>query len=604
MTVPESGTSANRQGGPRRLVRYLPISLVVAAYAVFLWWNFMPGLAAFDEHGYYAQGSLLASTGKTGFIPESRAEYVGQHWFPTAEGRYYSRHSPGLALLVAAAMRIFGSGVGPSVSFAINPFLSLLGLLGMFLLARDLLGRWWGLAGASLLAGNPSYAAHSLAGDSHMLVTVLVLWGLYLALLWRRSARIGYAFAAGLVLGCVPVARAPEAVCAVGVGLVMILSWPAYPRIRRHYLAAVAGAAIPIIPLLIYDQVAFGAFWKTAYALTGEQSAFSLANVGKHFGQYLRGLVGIYGVGLLFPLGLAGLVVMLLRRGWRALGLGLTVAAVPTILLYMAYYWAPRGQASMIMRFLLPIFPLLILGALWLLLLITGRLKPATRIALVAVLVGLHLIQGVPTGLARCHAVFNQKAVPVAVARGVEANISHGSVVMANPGALMHLDFLRRWRLADPMLAIGVPEQEAAKAAGERGGLGEGGRQRYWVLGPEQSCEAFRNDLAVWSGGAPIYCVGSESQVKSTLEMLGYPPTFVVVGRAAMPTPAAVPDFDPFGALLRRVPWGKPAEGGPGDRAGRDRSGAARASARPQGTSRPMRAAEDLVIVEVRDHGL
>lgn len=580
--------------GKRRLsglVLNLPIGVVITAYAVFLWWNFMPGLAALDEHGYYAQGSLLALTGKTGFIPESRAQFVGQHWFPTAEGRYYSRHSPGLALLVAAAVRIFGLGAGPSVSFAINPVLSLLGLLGVFLVVGGLLGRWWGLAAALLLAGNPSYATHSLAGDSHMLVTVLAVWGLYLAVLWRRSPTIGRAFATGLILGCIPAARAPEVVCALGIGLVMIVAWPGERRIRQHYLAAAAGAAIAVIPLLVYNQAAFGAFWKTAYALTGEQSAFSLGNIGMHLGQYLRGLVGIYGIGLMFPLGLAGLVVMLARRGWRGLGLGLAAATLPTVVLYMAYYWAPRAQATLIMRFLLPTFPLFMLGGLWLLKLITGRLGPAARIALVAVLVALHLVQGVPTSFARCRGVRNQKALQAAVGRGVEANVPDGSVVMANPGSLMHLDFLRRWRPADPMLALGVPDQETALAAIQKGGPGEGGKQRYWALGPDESCTAFRKDVAVWSGGAPVYCIGSEPQVKNTLEMLGYPPSFVAVGRVALPRPAPVPDFDPLGALLGKIAGGN--EG----------SGAAGAT-RPKATPRPVGALEDMVVVEVRDHGI
>jgi hypothetical protein len=578
--------SPTRSGLPRWLARWLPIVALLVLYSVFLKWNFAPAVGAFDEHGYYVQGSLLATTGETGLDLESRAQYVGQHWFPTSAGRYYSRHSPGLALLVAASWHLFGPNLGSTLSFAINSVLSLLALLGTFLLVRKILGHWWGLAATLLLAAGRTFSTHALAGDAHMLVTALLVWGIYLLVLWSSGGRIVHVFLAGLLLGSIPMARAPEAIYVVGIALFLGMHWRARPRMWRHCLAAVAGAAVPAVPLLIHNHLCFGAFWRTAYALTGEQSAFSLGNLRMHFAQYLRALMGNAGLGLFFPLGLAGAVTMLARARGRSLGLAILGITVPTTLLYMAYYWAPRTEPTLIMRFLLPVFTLLILSGLWLLACVLRGLRPWARVAVVSGLVGLHLLYVVPASLEGSRATFNHKSVLAAAGRGVDAAVPHGSVVMTNPGLLAHLDFLRRWRLADPMLAWGVPARDASRAAPDGPGmLDESGKQRYWRFGPDESCRVFRNDVMAWSAGAPVYFVGPESQAKSALEALEYPPTFVVIGRIPMPSFAPVPDFDPLGALLRRLAGAT--------------SGRSRVATRSRTAPTPM---EDLVVVEIRDH--
>jgi hypothetical protein len=603
----DSPSATPQRSDPTRWrTQWLPIVALLIIYSVFLRWNFAPGIAAFDEHGYYAQGSLLATTAKTSLDLESRAQYVGQHWFPASDGRYYSRHSPGLALAVAASWQLFGQDLGSTLSLAINSVLSLLALLGAFLLVRKIVGHWWGLAAAALLAAGPTFSTHALAGDAHMLVTALLVWGIYLLVLWSSGGRMAHAFLAGLLLGSIPVARAPEAIYVLGIALFLGMHWRARRRIWRHYLAAAAGAAVPLVPFAVHNHLCFGAFWRTAYALTGEQSAFSISNLRMHFALYLRALAGGAGLWLFFPLGLAGAAAMLAWARVRALGLAVLAITAPATLLYMAYYWAPRGEPTLITRFLLPVFPLLILSGLWLVSSVSRRLRPWARIAVAGGLVALQLLYVAPASFARCRAMYNQKSAVAAAARGVETTIAHGSVVMASPGVLADLDFLRRWRLADPMLALGVPAQAASEAADGPGRLGEGGKQRYWRIGPEESCRAFRGDVMAWAGGAPIYFVGTESEAKNALEMLEYPPTFAVIGRIPMPAPAPVPDFDPLGTLFRRLSQatsgGSPAATGVRGRqgsGGRNADGSAQGAARSKG--RPI-ALEDLVVVEIRDN--
>jgi hypothetical protein len=68
---------------------------------------------------------------------------------------------------------------------------------------------------------------------------------------------------------------------------------------------------------------------------------------------------------LLFPVGLAGLAVLAIRK--RPAWWLLVLWAIPSLILYTAYYWAPKGEGMGYVRFFISIFPPLIIGALGLL---------------------------------------------------------------------------------------------------------------------------------------------------------------------------------------------------------------------------------------------
>ena len=505
---------------------------LAAAYSLFLGWNFAPAVAAFDEHGYYAQGSLLAATGKLYFVPESPTQYIGQHWFSTPGGRYYSRHSPGLAVVVALVFRT----IGPDASFAVNPLLAVLGLVGIFLLVRSQLGGGWGLGAALLLAANPTYNAHAIAGDAHMSVTVLMLWSTYLLFRWRQGGGIGQVLVAGLLLGCVPALRPPDALYGLGIALFLLMSRRAHPHILRHYAAAGAAVMIPIIPFLAYNHVSFGAFWKTAYGLTNEQTAFSFQYLQQHLPQYLGNLLRNDGAGLFFPLGCVGMVVMAARKQTRALGWSMLALIVPITLLYMAYYWAPPAQVSLTMRFLLPTIPLYILAGLWLICLVTRSLGQKRRLVIAATLVALHLAWGVPKSFMQSRSEYYHKSLMRAASVGLEASVADGSVIIANPGVLQQLDFLRHWRLADPMLVAGARGPAGRKSAQDQPQRTQSGaRQTYSSVNPDERGKVFMDDLWTWANASPVYLVVSESQISGMLDLLGYAGGFKIIARIPMP---------------------------------------------------------------------
>ncbi len=175
------------------------------------------------------------------------------------------------------------------------------------------------MAAVFVLAANPVFDQQAVWCFAHMAVTFCLIWGLFFLVCWSERGRLLEAFLAGLFLGCIPAIRYPEALFVLGVAVFLFWHLRSRKRIWLHYAAAVAGAALPLVPLLIRNHVAFGAFYRTAYALTNEQTGFSWAYFKSHFVGYIRGLHG-EGVGLFFPLGMIGMTMMCCVRRWRRAG--------------------------------------------------------------------------------------------------------------------------------------------------------------------------------------------------------------------------------------------------------------------------------------------
>src|SRR5207253_3276930 len=79
LDAPESAPALRAR--PTRAVRWagIALGLIVHIYAALLLRGFAPAISQPDDNGYFAQGSLLATTGRTWFVPQSDAQYVGAH---------------------------------------------------------------------------------------------------------------------------------------------------------------------------------------------------------------------------------------------------------------------------------------------------------------------------------------------------------------------------------------------------------------------------------------------------------------------------------------------------------------------------------------------
>ena len=507
---------------PRRtlsaLAPWSALAVLLVVFTLYLAHYYAPAISTPDANGYWAQGSLLAKTGRTWFTPASNVQYIGMHWLVAEDGRYFSRYPPGLAVPIAGVYWLFGY----AATVLINPTLSVLGLFGMFLLARRLLGPWWGVLGALALAVTPEYVRHAFQNDSHMAVTALLIWGMWLLLRWHQEGRWPALFGAGMVLGAIPTVRYPEALFALGVGGLLLLHLYRQPRRWRQALIGLAGALLPLLPLLWRNQAAFGAFWRTAYCLTNEQTGFAWTYFQAHAVDYVRALNGS-GVGVFFGLGLVGMALMWFRRDLQPWAAFLSLAVAPITVLYMAYYWVPGrlGGESAAMRFVLPTFPCYYLAGLWALQAVAAGLPRRAGLS-AALLVGCcHVLWGAFTIAAETpRQCYSRQALAV-LTRELRQRLPPTAIIVSSPAVLQHLDFVRIWRCADlsvlrPRLgrlgrragadpsAPKPMQAEKQRIEGEKyAGQGLFGRER-----------AIAYDLREWAGEGPVYIVGSDEEMQ------------------------------------------------------------------------------------------
>jgi hypothetical protein len=140
-------------------------------------------------------------------------------------------------------------------------------------------------------------------------------------------------------------------------------------RIRRKDWRSYVGAAVPVVAwaapvgaLVLFNKFTIGHF--TGYDSTNESSGFSIDSLVKKW-DFAVYQIYVYGLFVFAPLGIAGLVHM--WRGSRPTALLLALWALPGTVLYTAYYWGGDLPTIAFLRFLLTLFPPLIIAAMWLL---------------------------------------------------------------------------------------------------------------------------------------------------------------------------------------------------------------------------------------------
>jgi hypothetical protein len=257
------------------------------------------------------------------------------------------------------------------------------------------------------------------------------------------------------------------------------LVWQVRPVVRVW--PAVLGAALPIGALCVHNAAAYGAFWRTGYALTNEQTGFGVGYFLSHALGYLQALGG-QGLALFFAFGAAGVAALAVERHTRAAGVLFAGIVTPLVLLYMAYYFggggpgAGNGAAVGNLRFLVPTFPFFAIAGAWLLGRMAEQLGAAGRAALVAV-AALQLI----VGLGSSAQTLKQSGASIAAAAGVrklaEKEIPAGAVVIVERQLAESLDAAGKWKLVDESLVGGVGG--GLRGGGPMGfgggGLGRGG---------------------------------------------------------------------------------------------------------------------------------
>jgi hypothetical protein len=296
---------------------------------------------------------------------------------------------------------------------------------------------------------------------------------------------------------------------------------------------AVVGALIPIFALGVHNTAAYGAFWRTGYALTNEQTGFGLQYFTAHAIPYLQALGG-QGAALMFAFGLAGLAALAVdpRQRWvGALFAGLTV---PLVLLYMAYYFGGGGPGGAIgnLRFLIPTFPFFAVAGVWVLSRLEEQLGLAGRAAVVAV-AGVQLLVGLVSSGQTLEAARVSLSAAARARKVAEKEVPAGSTLIADRQLAESLDATGRWRLVEEGLVNGLGGPGLAGPGGrsgmarpaERGGFpgGPGGelaeddpspmqrgknraqQERYAGLAPDERRTRVWQDLRAWAGEQPVF---------------------------------------------------------------------------------------------------
>jgi len=212
-----------------------------------------------------------------------------------------------------------------------------------------------------------------------------------------------------------------------------------------------------------------------------------------------------------------GLIMLMRTAGKRAFATMLALIAAIMLLLYMAYYWAPQGNGMATMRFLVPTFPIYILGTLFALAQI-----PRARITVAVSVIALQLLWGT-RDLVQQTAQLHHAKESLAIVTDELHNIAHrDDVVIGDNGLLQHLDFVREYKLADISLlrtGAGIVGGMMARANGDNPSPMQSEkmalrRQKYTGLFGSGR-RKFVSDVQKWSDGHAVYFVGLERDMSN-----------------------------------------------------------------------------------------
>lgn len=360
-----------------------------------------PGHPGVDQNGYLVGGRLLAETGRYGFVPPDPFYFVGGMWNLGPDGQtYHPKYPLGLPALYAVLIVLWGHDTGTWAGHLVSPVATGLAVLGTYTLTRAAVGRphgrFAGVLAAILVGVSPTVFVLGNNPNSHAATLASVVWGMAGVVIWWRLALAGRPVAAfvaagwaGLLLGWAVTIRYTEGLLLIPAGwagvCVLLAAWraggwrPAAVVVGQGVVLLLAWA-VPVGAMLAFNRAEFGAW--TGYDTTRESTGFSWQFFVANWDLVLREMDDrLLAVG--FGIAMVGLAAMLIggrgREGSRPseplLAVMLLLWAVPCMVCYAAYYWAPETNNVGYARFFVTVIPALALSAAW------GVTVGATRMA-------------------------------------------------------------------------------------------------------------------------------------------------------------------------------------------------------------------------------
>lgn len=519
------------------------ILLLLFTHILFLSAFFAPAISTPDANGYLAQARLIAENGRSDILIENPSQYVGDHWMKVAEGHYYGQYPPGLPALLAIIYRF----ISPTASLWVIPLMGTASLLALFLIVRQWAGPAWGLLAAVLMFFNPYANAHALGADSHTAVCFFLLWGLYGLTRWEVAKSPAWAMLAGFCLGMIPTIRYAEALFILAAAVFVLMRWRPVDGLKT-LLEGILAACVPMGALAVRNQLAFGAFWKTGYSVSGEQTGFALSYFVRYAIPYLLMLFGI-GAFVVFLMGIRGLKKLCTNPATRSRGILLLLLVLPVTLLYFAYYFHANPKN---MRFFLPTFYIYAIAACYSLSLEMPADPDRTR-RLARGLFLLNLLWGLPLSIVELSPLKRDNTDLAHMTSELKKQVPTGSVVISDSGILQHLDFVGGWKLAPVEGFNRRPRPDSPMGPGGPGGPDVFGGPPDDGISPAQHASQFRDGIRQWSSEQKsVYILTSANELNTIKNRLPTDDTLIdktVItiegGRGRRPGPPGGPDEKP-----------------------------------------------------------
>jgi 4-amino-4-deoxy-L-arabinose transferase-like glycosyltransferase len=246
--------------------RIVILCLAVFALAGVIAWSVfdaMPHLE--DEHANLFQAKVFASGRVTVAVPRDVDSFFVPFVINTAEGKRFGKYPPGYPLLLA-----IGALIGHP--WLINALAAALGILGTYLLGRDLFDHDSGLLGAALAAISPMYlllAGTLLAHASSIATLLFFAWAFVRARRPSEPRRAWFGLAAGLLLGWAAITR-PWTALAIALPFMLLGLWDVL-RSRGEdlpvYTAIACGAVLVCLIQIWFNMATTGASTTNTYRM-------------------------------------------------------------------------------------------------------------------------------------------------------------------------------------------------------------------------------------------------------------------------------------------------------------------------------------------------
>ncbi len=500
------------------LSKLLPLALLGALLALYCYMQllyFIPVTGGTDQNGYHVCARMFNLNGVFYQKPGDDLEFIGHMWVVNDRGEYYPKYPVLYPLLAAGMNALLGIGGG----FYATVWGAVLAIAGMYALARFFMGSWYALLAAFLLASSPIVFALGITKNSHTPSLALLIWGMaafFYAVRHPVNRNLIFAALGGFLIAYTVGVRYTDFL------LILIpLSYIAFVvrdcKLKWKLLFALGlGAAIPYGAMAYFHMYAYGAPWRTGYSLTDESSAFDWRFVGENLGIYIPEFF-VLAVG---PLAFAAFINPKIR--WR-MWVFWAVWIVPTFALYLTYYWAPDGESTGAMRFLVPVIPpVLLLACLGIRNLFDALDKRKVIYFLIAAFVVIQGVWGYSRMVRLCESKYASDLQNLFVIESLDRRIPPGSVVFAGTNLCNELGFEQRWRLYPTYVfnpneiknvverslgpqAAGLQKCRAQSLKDQLGSLDYGKLYDFWRKFADKELAAGHDIYLVGSGEANVF---------------------------------------------------------------------------------------------------